>query len=136
MNYSNINWLAVVVSALATFVLGAVWYSPMLFAKPWMKACGFTEEDMKKKGNMGMIFGLAFVLTFFMAMHIAWLLKGPTSDIVYGMIVSGALGTTWVAFAIGILSLFERRSLAYALINGGYFVVSFLIMGAILAVWR
>lgn len=136
MNYSNINWLAVLVSALSTFVIGALWYSPALFAKPWMKACGFTEEDLKKKGNLPLILVIDFILTFVMAMHLAWFLKGPTGDVVWGMTVGAVFGISWIGFAIAITAMFERRSCTYILIHGGYFAVSFIIMGAILGAWR
>src|SRR2546429_8836475 len=53
MPTANVNILAVLVAALATFVLGAVWYSPVLFAKQWMQAHGYTPEQleaMKRRG--------------------------------------------------------------------------------------
>src|SRR3989475_8990130 len=53
MPTANVNVLAVIVAALATFVLGAVWYSPVLFAKQWMQAHGYTPEQleaMKRRG--------------------------------------------------------------------------------------
>src|SRR2546428_11141128 len=54
MPAANVNVLAVIVAALATFVLGAVWYSPVLFAKQWMQAHGYTPEQleaMKRRGG-------------------------------------------------------------------------------------
>src|SRR5256884_5578422 len=53
MPTANINILAVLVAAVLTFVLGAVWYSPVLFAKQWMAAQGYTPEkleEMKRRG--------------------------------------------------------------------------------------
>src|SRR2546429_2060 len=53
MPTANVNILAVIVAAVLTFVLGAVWYSPVLFAKQWMAAQGYTPEkleEMKRKG--------------------------------------------------------------------------------------
>jgi len=46
------------------------------------------------------------------------------------------IGGIWVALAIGIISLFENRPLKYVLINGGYMVVAFTLMGAILGAWK
>ena len=57
-----VNWLAVLVAAVAMFGLGAVWYSPVLFLNPWVKAAGL-EVDHAKRGNFGLILGLSFVLT-------------------------------------------------------------------------
>src|SRR2546429_1612246 len=53
MPTANVNILAVLVAALLTFVLGAFWYSPILFARQWMQAQGYTPEkiaEMKKRG--------------------------------------------------------------------------------------
>src|SRR2546427_5157580 len=53
MPTANVNVLAVIVAAVATFILGAVWYSPVLFAKQWVQAHGYTPEQleaMKRRG--------------------------------------------------------------------------------------
>ena len=63
----DINWLAMLVAALIPLAVGALWYSPMLFANAWMKATGLTEDALKK-GNMALIFGLTFVFSFMLAM--------------------------------------------------------------------
>src|SRR5207245_10598101 len=53
MPTANVNVLAGIVAAVPTFILGAVWYSPVLFAKQWVQAHGYTPEQleaMKKRG--------------------------------------------------------------------------------------
>ncbi|MGB4971685.1 MAG: DUF1761 domain-containing protein, partial [Cyclobacteriaceae bacterium] len=52
----GLNYWAILVSALSTFLIGGLWYSPAVFGKAWMKENGLTEEDLKK-GNMAKIFG-------------------------------------------------------------------------------
>lgn len=56
MDFSNINFLAVLVSALASFAIGSLWYSPLLFGKAWQKAVGLTDEKIKSS-NMIKTFG-------------------------------------------------------------------------------
>lgn len=63
----DINWLAMLVAALVPLAVGALWYSPLLFANVWMKTTGLTEEQLKK-GNMALIFGLTFFFSFMLAM--------------------------------------------------------------------
>ncbi len=127
----NVNWLAIIVATLSTFVLGAIWYGP-LFGKPWMKEHGFTEEDLKN-ANMAKIYGTAFVLEFIMAVNLAFFLNGlkVQDGIIYGF----ATGFGWVAMAIGVNYLFSRNSFKLWFIDAFYFVVSFTIMGAILTAW-
>ena len=57
----ELNYVAILVASLSTFLIGGLWYSPAVFGKSWMKENGFTEEGMKN-ANMVKIFGLAFVL--------------------------------------------------------------------------
>ena len=58
METNAINYWAILASALSTFLIGGLWYSPAVFGKAWMHENGFTEEELKK-GNMTKIFGLA-----------------------------------------------------------------------------
>jgi len=58
----SINYLAVLAATLSAFIIGGLWYS-VLVARPWMVENGFDDEQLKK-GNMGMIFGGSFILSF------------------------------------------------------------------------
>ncbi len=72
------NYLAVLVVALSTFMIGGLWYSPAVFGKAWMKENGFTEENMKGR-NMIKIRGAAFILGLIAAFNLAMFI-GPESD--------------------------------------------------------
>jgi hypothetical protein len=131
----HINHFAVAAAALATFVIGGVWYSPLLFQGAWMDANGFKDTDLKKT-SMGKIFSLSFIFSLIMAYNLAAFLAAPDTTVLWGAAAGALAGIGWVGLSIGILSLFERRSWKYVFINGGYFSVSFVVMGVILAAWR
>ncbi|HKO61770.1 MAG TPA: DUF1761 domain-containing protein [Pyrinomonadaceae bacterium] len=135
MDGSNINYLAVLVAALSTFLLGGLWYSPLLFGKAWMRANNFDETDLQtfSKGRM---FGWSFVFSVVMAVNLAMFLAGPGTNVMWGMTAGALAGFGWVALAIAIIGVFENRSWAYILINGGYMTVAFVVMGAIIGAWR
>jgi len=77
MEFPEINYWAVLVSALAVFVIGSIWYSPVLFANAWMKEQGFTREGMAK-GSTLKIFGISFLLMLIMAFNLAaFIVNGP-----------------------------------------------------------
>jgi len=135
MPTAHLNWLAIVVAALSTFLLGGVWYSPALFGKAWMSACGFTDADLKR-GKTGVIFGLSLVFSFLMAANLAMFLNAPKTTTAWGATAGFLAGFGWVALSIAIIALFERRSGKYILINGGYVTVAFVIMGLVLGAWR
>jgi hypothetical protein len=127
----DVNYLAVVLAALSAFVLGGLWYSPLLFGKKWMAACGQSEERLRS-GNPAIVFGGAFLLNLVAAFVLALWLKERAADVQDAASAGFAVGLGLVATSIGVIYLFERRPLALWLINGGYAVVLFTAMGAIL----
>ena len=131
----HLNAFAIVASGVSMFLVGWLWYSPLLFARPWMEANGFTEESLRERGGMGRILGGAFALTLVCAANLAAYLGGPETTASWGA-TAGALTAVWIASAIGILYLFEHKTLKLFLINAGYFVVVFPMMGLILGAWR
>ena len=131
----TINWLAVVVAAAATFVLGGLWYGP-LFGRRWMAASEVTPEAVEG-GSMAKIFGISFLLQLVAAAVLAAFL-GPADVMPFWPAVAAAVsvGVAWVATAFGVVYLFERRSFAHFAVNAGYHIVSFTLMGLIIAAWR
>ena len=129
----TINYWAVIVSALTAFVIGGLWYS-LLVEKSWMKENNFDEEALKKS-NMGMIFGGAFIFSLIISFVLA-LFLGPERNATMGASAGFMAGLFWVAAAMGITYLFERKSLKLFLINAGYHVVTFTLIGFILGIWR
>jgi hypothetical protein len=134
MDPSTLNVWAILVAAASTFLLGGIWYSPILFAKPWQAAAGLSDEQLRQ-GGQGKIMGLSFVLALIMAGNLAAFLAGPP-DLAWGATAGFLAGAGWVAPALGTIYLFERRPLKLFLINAGYQVVAFVLMGAILGVWK
>jgi hypothetical protein len=130
----EVNYLAVIAAAVATFALGGLWYSPALFGKVWQREAGVTEEKMKS-ANMMLIFGLTFVLALIAAWVFA-LFLGPRPPMALGLGAGFSAGLCWVAASLGINYLFERKSLKLWLINGGYHTLQFTIIGLILALWH
>ncbi|HKJ30868.1 MAG TPA: DUF1761 domain-containing protein [Balneolales bacterium] len=131
---SSINIWAILVAALSTFVVGWLWYGP-LFGKAWMTEVGLSEEKIRQ-GNKVKIFGLAFIFELLMAYNLAMFLNDVSIDWRMGAFYGFLTGFGWIFFAIAVFSLFERRSWKYILINGGYWAVSFTIMGFILGAWK
>ncbi len=128
-----VNWLAVIVAAIAMFGLGAVWYSPVLFVKQWAKAAEL-EIDYEKRGNFVAILGTSVVLTLIMAANLAFF-TAPL-DLAGTVAAALAAGLGWATLSLWIISLFERRPLSYVFINGGYLTLGFILMGLILGLWK
>jgi hypothetical protein len=136
MDMSTINWLAVLVAGAAMWVLGSLWFSPVLFAKPWIKACGFTDAQMKQKSNLGLMLVTSFVLGLLMAVNLAFYHNSPTTTGAFGAAAGAAAGIGWVGLAFAMSAMFEKKPFAYTLITGGYYAVSLTLMGFIIGAWR
>ena len=126
----EVNYLAVVVAAASAFLLGGLWYSPLLFANKWMALTGQSEEKLKS-GSMGMIFGGAFLLNLIAAFVFA-LFLGPAPGLQFATGAGFAAGLCWVMASLGVNYLFERRPFGLWLINGLYFTLQFTAFGLVL----
>lgn len=135
MDFSKINYLAVLAAAVSSFVLGGLWYSPLLFGKPWMRANNLTDADLQAFSKARM-FGWAFVFSLVMALNLAMFLAAPNTNASWGMTAGMLTGLGWIAMAIGIIGVFENRSWTYILINGAYMSVALTLMGLIIGAWR
>jgi hypothetical protein len=127
------NIWAVLVAAVSSFVLGGLWYSPVLFGKSWQREAGLSDEQLQN-ANMAMIFGLSLVLSLIAALVFA-LFLGPRPPMALGLGAGFSAGLCWVGASFGINYLFERKSLKLFLINAGYHTVQFTVIGLILALW-
>jgi len=129
-----INWLALIVAALVRMVVGALWYAPFAFGKPWMRLVGCSPEEMKAGMPKALAvdaigsFIMAFVLVH--AVHYAGAASAGQGAAVGFFNWLGFIAVTTLA-----ASVYEKRPLRLFLINNGFQLVSLLLMGAIVAVW-
>jgi len=141
----NVNWIALVVAALSTLVVGFLWYGP-LFGKAWMKETGMTEEKARK-GSMPLRLGLSVILAFIAVFFIyanSVLTGGEPGDLhgqekflTFGHgVVHGISVALFISMPTLVTNaLYEQKSVKYMLINVGYWIVSFAIMGGIVNAW-
>jgi len=128
------NLWAALAAALASFVLGGLWYSPALFGKAWMRETGI-DEARAAAANPVRVFGISLLLAVVAAVVFAAFL-GPEPAPGFAIGAGLAAGACWVAASFGINYQFEQRSLRLWLINGGYHTVQFGLFGLILGVWH
>jgi hypothetical protein len=141
MRFMGVNVWAVLVSALATMVIGFVWYSPVLFARPWIKLMGYDPDDKAKLAEMQKSAGPSYVLSLLASLISAMVLGkliaiATMNTALYGMKMGLAV---WLGFVTTVQltnSLFSRQPAKLYAINTGYQLVCYLAMGAILGAWR
>ena len=131
----QMNWIAVLGAALAGFVIGGLWYGPLL-GKIWQRESGLTDEAMKD-ANMARIFGLAFVLNLaaaFILGHVMATYGHPGLHL--AAMIGFGVGLGFIATSIGVNYLFGRKSLKLFLIDAGYWTVVYTVMGAVFGVLK
>ena len=131
---AGVNWVAVIVATVAAFILGAIWYSKALFGNQWMQEVGLTEENVQN-ANMAKTFGTTFALQLLAAIALSAFL-GEGSNWLEGLHTGLWIGLFWVATAYGVTYLFEQRSLRLWMINAGYFVVWYAVLGTIIGAFE
>lgn len=135
MKLEHVHLLPIIAAALSTFLLGGLWYSPLLFGKVWLRENKFTEADAERISKPR-AFGGSAVFALIMAANLAMFLADEKTTLSWGVAAGALAGVGWVATAIAVIGLFEGKSWTYIGINAGYQIVAFLTMGAILGGWR
>ncbi|MBX2993161.1 MAG: DUF1761 domain-containing protein [Bacteroidetes bacterium] len=130
-----INHLAVFVCAVLNLAVGALWYSPAMFYRGWLRENNLREEDLKNV-NPAKLYGMTFLLAWIISYNLAFFLGDDKTNWSWGLTAGFLAGFGWAAMVLTIIALFERRSWKYISINGGYVVVYFSLIGLILGVWR
>ena len=133
MDFSQLNFFAVFLAALASFLLGAVWYSPWFFKRIWMESCGLTELDLQQINHV-MVFGGSFVLCLLIALSLS-LFIGSNVNVGVAVGTGFIIGLCWVSCALGIGYIFEQRPLKLFLVNAGYSNLQFSLTGLVLGLW-
>jgi hypothetical protein len=137
----GVNLWAVLVCAIVDMVIGFLWYSPVLFANPWMKLMGYDPNDKAKIAEMQKSAGPSYAISFIASLLAAAVLGkiitiSGVSTALYGMKIGLAI---WLGFVTTVQltgAMFSKQPAKLYAINTGYQLVCFLAMGAILGAWR
>jgi hypothetical protein len=132
LDFSDLNWWAILVATLVAFVLGGLWYGP-LFGKAWLRAVGKTEDELEPSAT-------PFIVSFFAALLtsivLAALIQTMSIATIAGGLMLGAIaGVGFIAAAMASDTAFCGWGLPLFLIQSGYRVLYSIIMGGILAAW-
>lgn len=136
-----VNYMAVIIAAVVNMVVGFLWFGPV-FGKMWIAMMGWTPQQMEEAKKKGMT--KSYAIAFFGSLLMAYVLAHSlifagtytqTSGISAGLMVGV---WNWLGFVVPVLFamvLWEGKSWKLWSLNAGYYLVSLLIMGTILAVW-
>ena len=135
-DFGDINYLAVVAGIIINMAAGALWYSPVLFSNAWLAAIGKTKEEIQEQGSPAQGYAVAIVASIVIVLAMAVFVQlAKASTWADGLALGLLAGAGFVATTAGAQYAFESRPLRLYLINTGYPLVSFAVIGIVLALW-
>ena len=157
------NWIAILLAALSTLVVGFIWYNPKVFGTIWMKETGITM-DPEKKPNMFLMLGVSLIYAFMISLILQFnvIHQFGASSMTGGNIANAKpsyaafmsdygdafrtfkhgvfhgflVGQVLALPALGRNALYEKRSFRYVLVTGGFWIVCFMVMGGIICAMK
>jgi hypothetical protein len=136
----EVNFLAILGAGIASMVVGFLWYSPLLFAKPWMKLMGLTDEKMgKAQKEMGKLYALSFLGSLLTAFVLSHVMSLSLNFYGYDRIMTGLTTAfwMWLGFMMPVQltgTIFGDKKWKLLAINTGYQLVALLLMGVVLGI--
>ena len=129
MNIFDVSWIAVFGGAMMGFVVGGIWYGPIM-GKRWMVAVGLTEEEVKS-APMGLIYGGAFAFSLLASWTLAHTFASYAIELSFAAKVMTAFGVAlgFVVPALGTAYLFSQKGKALFFIDASYWLLFYLAMG-------
>ena len=129
MDYSSISYIAIPLAAIAGMIAGAAWYG--VFAKQWMKAAGFGKDDIEQKAS---IYVVAVIAQFLLACMFTALFSHFGDVSIRDGILSAFF--LWLGFCLAPMAVnhrFQDKGWDLTVIDGGYWLVVFVLQGAIIS---
>ena len=138
MQEANINYIAVLVAAVVNMIIGALWYSPVLFGNLWVRLSGIDKKsiDKSKQKGMGKLYAATFISTFVMAFVLAHFIDYTESTTVSDGMQAGFW--IWIGFFAPVMLgmvLWEGKPWKLYLLNVSYYLINLFVMATILALW-
>ena len=132
----DVNYLAAVAAMVASGVVGWLWYGPNGFLKEWMRLTGLKKNEVNSKDGMGARFATMYLFFFLAAVAISalMLMTGQTGG-GDGALMGGVIGLVGGFGPLASTYGFARRKFELTMIDGGYILVAFVVMGAIVGMW-
>ena len=129
MDNPHIDLLAILIAAVVYLIIGCVWYSPWLFGTAWRAHCGFEKDFKTRKFAILWSFIASLVAAYILSFFVAYLGVTTVSD---GMFVGFLVWVGFIATTIISRVIWSRASFKLFLIDGGYRLLGYLVMGGIL----
>lgn len=133
---SKLNWWAVLLATLSSFVVGFLWYDKRTFGKQWMKLVGLTEKQLNSSGGMTKTFTWTGIASFLSAITLGCLMMAlGIHGLLDGLVFGAVIGAVFRLGGHIIHNGFSKRPAALTAIDGGHDIIALSVAGALLGMW-
>jgi hypothetical protein len=135
MILTQLNYLAVAVSAFVYFAIGAIYFNPKVFGTTWMQGHALSPPTEEEKKGMGKLMAVTFVYCLISCIGIGCLVQiiRPGTWFVGAKI--GLLAGTFSSVGIAVSHMYTRKSFSLAIIDSGYHLIGSILAGIIQTMW-
>ena len=136
---TDLNYWAVIVATAIGMIVGSLWYSPLLFAEPWLRLIGKTMETLREEGHGTVLPMVVAVIGAFVTSYVLALAINASSDspgLVDGIVVGAVLWAGLVGVQNLMGFLFSGRPIRLWILDSGNQLVTFVLMGLVIGLWR
>ena len=131
--FQNLNYIAIAVAAIASYVLGFTWYHWAVFGEVWANALGLTKEEAESTEGLGGAFAASLVSGLVKTLLLALLMSAlQLSGVLAGTALGAALAIAFTGTSLAYYNGFARTSLSLSIVNAAHSVVELALIGAIL----
>jgi hypothetical protein len=137
----EVNYIAVLLAGIVSMLIGFLWYSPILFAKPWMKLRGYTQESLKKaQKEMGNLYALSFIVSLLTAFVLSHVMTLSQNFYQYPPLMTGLTTAffMWIGFMFPVQVtsyIFGEKKWGLLMIDTGYQLASVVGMAIVLSLF-
>lgn len=133
---NKLNWWAVLLGTLSTFVVGFLWYDKRAFGKQWMKLVGLNEKDLSGGDGLAKSFTGTTIASLLTVITLGYLMVGlGVTGFLEGLVLGATVGAVFRLGTHVIHNGFAKRSGALTAIDGGHDIVALAVAGAVLGIW-
>lgn len=133
---SKLNWWAVLLATLSSFVVGFLWYDKRTFGKQWMKLVGLTEKQVNSSTGMTKTFTWTGIASLLSAITLGCLMVAlGINGLLNGLIFGAVIGAVFRLGGHIIHNGFSKRPTALTVIDGGHDIIALSVAGALLGIW-
>lgn len=124
--------LAILLSGVWAMIIGAIWYSPLLFAKPWMRMSGLTKKDLEMtNAQMARTYGTTFLMTLIGGFLLSRFFIASANTLGLNLFLVICWWVIFTLIPMSIADQYQTKKFVYSLINAGYQLVVFIGMAVI-----